>query len=192
MYSRVPPLFCRYGKHLSKEQVAELVAPHPDTLALVNSWLQYNGVPSSSISVSHGGDWLTLAGVPVSQANDLLGASYELYQHTKTKETIIRTVGYALPAVLHAHVRTVAPTTLFASKKTLEMTPRPVGAAANVNAASGEFTKVLSSRDPKDVFYVTPDYLRWLYDTFHISPSRRTRTCSGLWASAGNTRARRI
>jgi hypothetical protein len=30
--------------HLSKEQVAELVAPHPETLELVNSWVEYHGV----------------------------------------------------------------------------------------------------------------------------------------------------
>ncbi|KAF8270540.1 hypothetical protein EI94DRAFT_1722494 [Lactarius quietus] len=41
-------------------------------------------------------------------ANDLLGASYQLYRHTKTNETILRTVGYSLPAALHLHVRTRA------------------------------------------------------------------------------------
>ncbi len=40
MLSRDPLLRCRYGAHLSKEQVAELVAPHPETLELVNSWLE--------------------------------------------------------------------------------------------------------------------------------------------------------
>jgi hypothetical protein len=70
MYSRVPLLFCRYGMHLSKEQVAELVAPHPDTLELVNSWVEYHGIPSSSVSTTHGGGWLTFIGVPVSRANE--------------------------------------------------------------------------------------------------------------------------
>ncbi len=31
----MPLLRCRYGSHLSKEQVAELVTPHPETLVLV-------------------------------------------------------------------------------------------------------------------------------------------------------------
>ncbi len=96
-------LRCRYGAHLSKEQVAELVAPHPETLELVNSWLEHHGVSSSSISTTHGGSWLTLTGVPVFQANELLGASYQLYQHAGTNDTILRTVGYALPTVLHTH-----------------------------------------------------------------------------------------
>ncbi|SRR6266702_3837197 len=38
----------KISHHLSKEEVAKLVAPHPDTLELVNSWLEHNGVTSSS------------------------------------------------------------------------------------------------------------------------------------------------
>ena len=33
-YSCVPPLQFRYGAHLTKEQIAQLVAPHPDMLEL--------------------------------------------------------------------------------------------------------------------------------------------------------------
>ncbi|SRR6266702_496760 len=96
-----PELMCAllrfgYGAHLSKEQVA----PHPETLGLVNSWLKHRGVPSS-ISVTPRGGWLTITDVPVSQADNLLGASPRLYWHTGTNETILRTVGYALPALLH-------------------------------------------------------------------------------------------
>jgi tripeptidyl-peptidase-1 len=138
-YSCVPLLCFRYGAHLTKEQVAQLVAPHPDTLELVSSWLKYNGVPPSSISTTHGGGWLTVAGVPVSQANKLLGASYQLYYHPGTNETILRTVGYALPAALHIHVQTIAPTTAFTSMRLLqpEEMPRSRSGGA-VNATSGE------------------------------------------------------
>ena len=37
----------------------------------------------------------------VSQACQLFDTSYQLYQHIKTNETIIRTVGSSLPDVLH-------------------------------------------------------------------------------------------
>ena len=111
--------FFRYGAHLSKEQVAELVRPHPDTLELISSWLAHHGVRFSSISRTHGGAWLTITNVLVSQANKLLGASYQLYRHAETNSTIMRTVGYALPAVLHAHIRAVAPTTYFTSTRML-------------------------------------------------------------------------
>ncbi|KAH9038203.1 Pro-kumamolisin, activation domain-containing protein [Lactarius pseudohatsudake] len=131
LHSRVPLLRFRYGAHLSKEQVAELVRPHPDTLELVTSWLTHHGVQPSSISTTHGGAWLTISNVLVSQANQMLGASYQLYRHAKVNDTIIRTVSYALPNVLHAHIQAVAPTTFFASARTLRqaLRRRPVEAA---------------------------------------------------------------
>ena len=171
LYSPVPLLRFRYGAHLSKEQVAELVAPHQDTLDFVHSWLEHHGVPSSSISTSHGGGWLTITGVPVSQADELLCASYQLYRHTgmNETETILRTVSYALPAALHEHVQTVAPTTYFASPRTLLQTPRNLSSeevAAMVNTTSGEPVRVMSRRDDLPVTPpVTPSFLRWLYRT---------------------------
>ncbi|KAH9055378.1 subtilisin-like protein [Lactarius vividus] len=147
-----------YGLHLSKEQVAELVMPHSDTLELVKSWLKFHGVPPSSISVTHGGNWLTLTGVSVSKANGLLGASYQLYQHAETKENIIRTLGYSLPAVLHGHVQTVVPTTHFASPRTSRQTPR--------NRADDD--------DPALPF------LRWLYNSVTYVPAATNRNMLGI------------
>ncbi|KAH8982286.1 subtilisin-like protein [Lactarius akahatsu] len=168
---KIPLLRCRYGAHLSKEQVAQLVAPHTESLELINSWLEHHGVPSSTISMTHGGSWLTLTGVPVSQANELLGASYQLYRPTGTNDSIIlRTVGYALPAVLHAHVQTVVPTTCFASMRTRRQTPRKRTLEATGDMAS---RSVLRSRD--DDHEVTPSELRSLYRTAAYVPAATDR-----------------
>jgi hypothetical protein len=86
--THVWPALFRYGAHLSKEQVTELVVPHPDTLGFITSWLKHGSV-SSSISMTHSGGWLTVTSVPVPQANDLLDASYQLYQHTGMNKTIL-------------------------------------------------------------------------------------------------------
>src|SRR6266702_312388 len=162
IYSRVPLLRRRYGAHLSKEQVAQLVAPHPDTLELIYSWLEHHDVPSSSISMTHGGSWLTLIGVPVTQANKLLGASYQLYRPTGTNDTaILRTIGYALPAVLHTQVQTVVPTTYFSSTRTVQQIPPMHSVRETEDMASREPTTMLSSRNAR----VTPSDLRWLYKT---------------------------
>ncbi|KAH9023042.1 hypothetical protein EDB83DRAFT_2555614 [Lactarius deliciosus] len=96
---------------LYQEQATVLVSPPPRTLELVNSWLEFHGVPSLSVSMTHGGTTLTLRGVSVIQANALLGASYQLYGQVETNETVVRTVGYALPDALHGLVQTVAPPT---------------------------------------------------------------------------------
>ncbi|KAI9435723.1 subtilisin-like protein [Lactarius indigo] len=174
LYEVSDPRNPKYGLHLSKEQVADLVAPHSNTLELVNSWLEHHGIPPSSVSTTHGGSWLTLTGIPVSKANDLLGASYRVYQHAETKDRILRTVGYALPVVLHEHVRTVAPTTHFGSPRTSRQKSRnhTSGAAAVLaKSASGQVVKALSSR----VTFATPSYLRRLYNMKDYVPAATFR-----------------
>ena len=177
-YSRVLLRRFRYGAHLSKEQVAQLVALHPDTLELVSSWLKYNGLPQSSISTTHGGGWLTIAGVPVSQANKLLGASYELDYHAKANDTILRTVSYALPAALHKHVNTIAPTTVFTSANILQQTAFGHGGeAAPANVTSGGPSDVLSRRKS---FFAEPSELRWLYRMPFDDPAPTDRNKLGI------------
>ena len=171
LYSCVPLLRSRYGQHLSKEQVAELVAPHPNTLNLVHSWLEDSGIPPSSISLTLSGSSLKLAEVSLSQANDLLGASYQLYRHAESNETIVRTTSYALPAILHEHVHTVVPTTCFDSPRTQRQKPRKhLGREAKKqeDLPWGEPVMAPSSRDVIDA--TLPAFLRWLYSTWAYSP----------------------
>ncbi|KAH9030906.1 subtilisin-like protein [Lactarius pseudohatsudake] len=159
----------RYGKHLSREEVAELVAPPSDVLELANAWLDHYGVHPSTISTKHGGSWLTLSGIPVSRANKLLSASYQLYQHIGTNETVLRTLSYGLPAALVEHVQSVAPTTHFGVPRTLRQKPfirrdRPTNEQTKV--PGGDPGTVLSSRDK----YVTPSFLRTFYKTSTYVP----------------------
>jgi tripeptidyl-peptidase-1 len=99
----------------------------------------------------------------------VLGASYQLYRNTETNETIVRTVGYALPAVLHTHIEAVEPTTYFASTRVIQETPhrRSFGAApADADAASDKLVTGLSSRAGQ----VMPSFLHWLYGTSSFVP----------------------
>ena len=178
-YSCVPLLRFRYGAHLTKQQVAQLVAPHPDTFELVTSWLKYNGIPPSSISTTHGGSWLTVPGVPVSQANRLLGASYQLFHHPGTNETILRTVRYALPDALHTHVKTITPTTAFTSTSfPKHETPRNRSGAV-VNGPSGDSVGMLS-RQEVDEIDITPSILRSLYGTTTYRPVATIQNTLGI------------
>ncbi|KAH9015228.1 subtilisin-like protein [Lactarius pseudohatsudake] len=163
--------------HLTAAPVAELVRPHPDTLELVTSWLTHHGVRPSSISTTHGGAWLTVSNVLVSQANEMLGASYQLYRHAKVNDTIIRTASYSLPEVLHTHIQAVAPTTYFASQTPCAHSVGAAAALAEAEAASGKPVTVLSSREAK----VTPSQLRWLYKTFAYVPTAADRNTLGIF-----------
>ena len=134
----------------------------------------------------HTGNWLKVTSVPVTQANELLGASYELFRHAETNETILRTTRYALPAALHAHVQTVTPTTYFASPHTLRETPRiRTGGAAAVEEHRG----VTSREDDDD--YVEPTYLRWLYNLETYVPKATDRNVIGVTGYHGQYPSRR-
>jgi tripeptidyl-peptidase-1 len=114
--------------------------------------------------MTHGGGWLMVTGMTVSQENKLLGASYELYYHLGTNETILRMVGYALPAALHIHVQTIAPMTAFTSTCLLEPEETPHSrSGVAVNAMSGEPVDILSRRQNEPI--IVPLILRTLYGT---------------------------
>ncbi|KAI0284759.1 subtilisin-like protein [Russula brevipes] len=193
LYEVSDPDHPRYGAHLSKEQVADLVAPHPDTLQLVGSWLAHHGIHPFSISTTHGGGWLKLSNVPLIQANSLLGAVYQLYRHVETNETTIRTVRYSLPAALHDHVQMVAPTTFFSTSRALRQTshrrvPPPVrDQVSNLpdsdylglqGEPASEWVAALGSSAglPATCSNIsTPDCLRQLYNTGGYKPQATSK-----------------
>ncbi|KAH9059101.1 subtilisin-like protein [Lactarius vividus] len=172
IYGVSNPNHPKYGSYLSKEQVSKLVAPHPYTLKLIETWLRHHDVPLSNISTSHNGNWLTVTEVPVSKANELLGASYQLYRYAGTNVTILRTIGYALPAALHAHVRTVVPTTYFGSP----LTPQERSGEHHDRAAAALFT-----RDTP----ITPSALRSLYNSVTYQPAAMEQNMIGVTGFQG-------
>lgn len=185
-YMRTYMRRCRYGAHLSQEQVAELVAPHPDTLELVGSWLAHHEVPSASVSITHGGGWLTVYNVSITQANALLGATYQRYRHIETNETIIRTIGYALPAELHVHVQTVAPTTYFGSPRALRLTSKVMSNGPTLPNGDLELQN-MSATSPPDAPLpsncsdtITPGCLRQLYNTLSYKPQAPSNNTLGV------------
>ncbi|KAH9167149.1 subtilisin-like protein [Lactarius sanguifluus] len=175
----------RQGAHQSREEVAELVAPPSDVLELANAWLKHHGVHPSSISTKHGGSWLTLIGVPVSRANELLRASYQLYQHIGTNDTVLRTLSYGLPAALVKHVQNVAPTTHFGFPRTYRQEPlmrRGSATREQTKVSGGDRGTVLSRRDQ----FVTPSFLRWFYKTSRYAPLAVDRNVLGVMGFLGN------
>jgi tripeptidyl-peptidase-1 len=141
-------------------------------------------VPSSSISTTHGGSSLKLTGVSISQANDLLRTSYQLYRHVKTNETIVRTLGYALPTALDGHVEMVAPTTSFESPKKQWQNSEPRKrfgrAVRSAEEASGEPVTVPSNRYDNRDFSTTPSFLSWMYRTWTYSPTAIDQNMLGI------------
>lgn len=71
MYEVSDPDHVRYGAHLSKEEVEALVAPHDESIDMVNAWLASHGIQDSDITRSPAKDWAHIK-VPVSKAEDML------------------------------------------------------------------------------------------------------------------------
>ena len=71
LYEVSDPDHERYGQHLSKSEVEALVAPHPESINLVNEWLGSFGITENSLVRSPARDWVTLK-VPVSLAEKML------------------------------------------------------------------------------------------------------------------------
>ena len=71
LYEVSDPNHHRYGQHLSKEEVEELVAPHPESIASVDEWLASFGIADDDIGRTPAKDWVTLT-VPISLAEKML------------------------------------------------------------------------------------------------------------------------
>lgn len=71
LYEVSDPFHERYGQHLSKEEVEQLVAPHPDSLSAVEQWLAGFDFSEGDFVRSPAKDWIILT-VPVSMAEKML------------------------------------------------------------------------------------------------------------------------
>ncbi|KAI0758073.1 tripeptidyl peptidase A [Fomes fomentarius] len=119
LYEVSDPFHERYGEHLAKEEVEALVAPHDESVHLVNEWLASHGLYEDSVSRSPARDWVIVK-VPVSLAEEMLKTEYHVWTHDASGDAIVRTTGYSLPAHLHDHVELVQPTTMFSRMKGLK------------------------------------------------------------------------
>ncbi|KAL4252873.1 tripeptidyl-peptidase II [Abortiporus biennis] len=174
LYEVSDPFHPKYGKHLSKEEVESLVAPHPETVDIVDSWLLAHGVDPETAERHNGGSWVTVT-VSVEQASRMLNATYNVYKHGQTDDYVVRTTSYSLPRVLHEHVDVVTPTTYFGTMRSMKATSRiqpqikPID--NDIEVASklvnpGSLATVPSSCSTT----ITPACLRALYNTTTYVP----------------------
>ncbi|PPQ75676.1 hypothetical protein CVT26_001854 [Gymnopilus dilepis] len=175
------PDHARYRQHLNKEQVDALLAPHVDSTAAVEDWLNFHGVDASSARRTDAGDWITLR-VSVEQAERMLGTKYTIYQHGPSAEQVVRTLSYSLPKALFSHVDVVSPTTYFGTIRSMKKTnflqpdksPVSVGDEALIVPAAN--AAVPSSCATT----ITPTCLRDLYNTSTYVPVRTNVNSLGV------------
>ncbi|KAM5542002.1 hypothetical protein V8D89_004312 [Ganoderma adspersum] len=110
LYDVSTPSSANYGKHLSKSEVQQLVAPAQDSVDAVNAWLKENGITARPTSASR--DRLSFE-IPVSKANELFDANFSVFKHDDTGMEAVRTLSYSIPTVLQGHLEFVHPTVTF-------------------------------------------------------------------------------
>ncbi|PIL34082.1 hypothetical protein GSI_03793 [Ganoderma sinense ZZ0214-1] len=183
LYEVSDPTHERYGQHLSKEEVAALVAPHRDSVDLVESWLAAHNLDLASSERSHAGDWITIR-VSVAQAEKMLGTKYNVFRHGQSDEYVIRTMNYSLPNVLHEHVALVSPTTYFGTMKSMKATSfiheggPTIQSDPNLARLTGPNS--LATVPSSCATTITPSCLRALYKTSDYTPSATKQNRLGV------------
>ncbi|RDB15869.1 putative tripeptidyl-peptidase SED2 [Hypsizygus marmoreus] len=168
------PTHPRYGQHLSKAEAESLVAPHPNSVAVVDAWLEHHGIaPEDVIHRSGGGDWVTVR-VSVAQAERMLGTKYNVYNHPASSQQVVRAMSYSLPREIHSHVDVVAPTTYFGTLRSMRTTSflQPNIKPIEDTAPAPDLTFNINAAVPSSCSTtITPACLRALYNTSTYVPS---------------------
>ncbi|KAJ7938175.1 family S53 protease-like protein [Mycena leptocephala] len=99
-----------FRQWLSKDEVKAFVQPSPETVTTFDAFASANGLKPTVISPN--GDWMSLT-LPVSQANKLFAANFEVFTHPSMAESITRTLSVSLPSELVGHIDVVHPSTEF-------------------------------------------------------------------------------
>ncbi|KAI0378762.1 tripeptidyl-peptidase 1 precursor [Hypomontagnella monticulosa] len=158
LYEVSDPDHQRYGKHLSADEVNELVKPTNETLDLVHEWLEDNGITPSGYSSAK--DWITVS-LPVSAIERLLDTEYHVYEH-KDGGVVARAPKWSLPLHLHEHVDTIQPTNSFfrARAEKFDHIEAPVYVDPKYTPPSNETLNAVCN-----VSSVTPECFQTLYST---------------------------
>ncbi|TQV92820.1 family S53 protease-like protein [Cordyceps javanica] len=120
-----------YGKWLSKEEVEQYTAPSATTTSLVKLWLAAYGITGDAVR-QPSPDWISFD-VPVRKAESLLQTRYSLFHGEDDDQVTARALEYSVPRLLHDHIDTIQPTTVFHADfgpKEGAVAPAPVSARA--------------------------------------------------------------
>ncbi|KAJ7639286.1 tripeptidyl peptidase A [Roridomyces roridus] len=182
LYAVSDPVHERYGQHLSKEEVEELVAPHPESVDAVTEWLASHGIQEESIGRSPAGDWFNIR-VPVSVAEEMLNTKYHVWQHADG-DFLVRTTAYSLPAVVFDHVELIQPTTMFGRFKALKSTIHSVH-KANAPIPSANSPPIVDAAtgvtvDASCNSTITVTCLKELYNAVGVTPSAHVGNSVGI------------
>ncbi|KAJ7731300.1 family S53 protease-like protein [Mycena maculata] len=159
-----------FRQWLSMEEVKTFVEPSSETVSVFNAFAAANNLKPTVISPN--GDWVSIT-LPVSQANQMFAAQFEVFSHPDLTNTITRTLSVSLPSELVGHVDVVHPTTEF-TQPNVRMLP-----AASTIQLDKRATPAASCNSDLPSGVVTPACLQALYAT-----TRATQKTNALLVTA--------
>lgn len=133
------PSHPRYGQHLKRHELKDLVKPRAESTHAVLSWLQDAGVESRDIQ--NDGEWINFY-APVKRAEEMMGTTFKTYESTvRSNVRRVRSLGYSVPKEIRGHIDMIQPTTRFGQiraernqvlyKETVPLTMAAVNATCN-------------------------------------------------------------
>ncbi|KAG6005202.1 hypothetical protein E4U21_000331 [Claviceps maximensis] len=104
-----------YGQHLSKQDADAILAPDPQSLKLVQHWLESENLGRRARIGSEGDSVVVVASVE--EAERLLKTEYSSFVNQQSGQTVLRTLQYSIPDLLTSHIDVIEPTTFFGMKR---------------------------------------------------------------------------
>jgi tripeptidyl-peptidase-1 len=171
LYDVSNPEHVLYGKHLKRDELAQLMAPRAESTSTVLSWLRGNVAESK---IEDDGDWVNVA-VTVKEAEHLLNAKFAVYGYLDTGVEKVRALAYSVPEEVKEHITFIAPIIRFGQPRAqrsqifdiVDANTAPVTAAAippqTLNVTACNTT-------------ITPECLRALYKigSYQADPSKKS------------------
>lgn len=160
------PTHPRYGQHMKREELREMLRPDPAILSDILVWLRSENVPPDTIGVE--GNWIKFQ-VPVSQAERMLKTRFSYYHDNTGQKTFIRTLSYSVPEKIYPYIVLIQPTTRFGNLKqqsALDLEGPILASPEDLTAECG--------------FVVRPECLRDLYDMKNTSAQPHPKNILGI------------
>lgn len=105
------PSHPRYGKHLTRDELKDLIKPRVESTDAVLTWLKQSGVAARDIQ--NDGEWINFY-APVKRAEEMMGTTFKTYQsEIRPKVRKIRSLSYSVPNAVRSHIDMIQPTTRF-------------------------------------------------------------------------------
>ncbi|KAF2703277.1 tripeptidyl-peptidase-like protein [Pleomassaria siparia CBS 279.74] len=158
------PSHPRYGQHLKRDELKDLIKPEAESSEAVLGWLKESGVPSADIE--NDGEWINFI-APVSTAEKMMDTTFKTYQSLVRKDVRkIRALTYSVPKAIRSHVDMIQPTTRFG-----EIKPQSYH-IIDKQVVGAEIMAVNQTCNTR----ITPDCLKELYNfaSFQADPKAPT------------------